>query len=248
MGCDNGCDMNGRGNGRHMSECDKQISRIVRGRYFGRSLNPCTEGSPGSWDSCVPRFVQFDIDGTGAGWTFDGTSPATREATAAIVTFANGTKDPIALLDVMIDYAQGNPGGAGQGDVANALVLDQLLGPESGSQVYGTFAGKGSSIEDAGGAVAGVLGSLGRGIRLGALTPERAASFGASVNYGSILSKFKLPVIVGQQEFSFRVRAANDVAVSIATTFVSGQILAVKMSSKAVSAYLEKYGDYGLAA
>jgi len=214
---------------RNGSKCEIQVRKLVEGRMLGRSAGECKD-SPGTWESCIPRNVEFSVNSH----TFDALNPDTRVS----VEYRNGTNEMIALLDVVIDQAiqldVGPP--LVVTDVRDLLVIDEILGAQTGDESYGTFAGRGSVVEDLANNNVGDIGRLAAGIPLSQLSAERAAAFGASANYGSILSKIKLPIIAPQQSFSFRIAPGPLIAGALADVQIAGSILAVQFSKEAYDA------------
>jgi len=219
-------------NTKTMNSCELQVQKLVKGRLLGRSSGGCKD-SPGTWEPCVPRNVEFSIDQH----TFDALNPDTQ----VNVEYRNGTNEMIALLDVVIDQAATfDPGPpAVLNDVSDLLVVNEILGAQTGDESYGTFAGRGSNVRDLTNNDVGQIGRLAAGVPLSQLNAERAAAFGGSPNYGSIFSKIKLPIIAPQQSFSFRIGLSPLVTGALADVQIAGSILAVQFSK---SAYDRIYG------
>jgi len=213
--------------------CALQVKKMVEGRLIGRS-SKCNE-SPGAWDPCVPRDIAVGVNAH----TFVPGDPATD----VIIEYRNGTNGYIGLLDFIADRAGGfDPATGDFQDRLGSLLVTEILGAQTADESYGTFAGRGSQVADEAGTPLGVIGRLGRGIALSSLSAERAASFGASANYGSILSKFKLPVVAPQQSFSLRIAADPSAPGPLVDTVVEGTLMAVLFDSAAYQAAMQKHG------
>lgn len=232
--CDaNAMEIAAKRSGRPLTDCEMQIATLVKGQLVGRTSGDCRVNTPGVWDDCIPRNVQFTVAGVSPGFAGVTMDPAARDATAVDISFRNGTEGVIALLDAIFDRVVGvDPAVGTPGDVSSDLVLTDIIGAESGNVSFGTFAGEDSEVQQAGSEV-GDIGQLAQGIALSALNAERSASFGASANYGGILSKFVLPVVMPQQTLRLRLKTRLGLPAALSNVYMSGQLLMVKFDRAA---------------